>query len=42
MSVVREMKFSTSEFFLTVRSELAKAHKLDPRYSFTLTGHRAG
>jgi dienelactone hydrolase len=36
------MKFSTSEFFLAVRSELAKAHKLDPRYSFTLTWSSSG
>lgn len=41
-SGVREMKFSTAEFFLAVRSELAKAHKLDPRYSFTLTWSSSG
>jgi predicted esterase len=41
-SGVREMKFSTSDFFLAVRSDLAKAHKLDPRYSFTLTWSSSG
>ena len=41
-SGVPEMKFSTSDFFLAVRSELAKAHKLDPRYSFTLTWSSSG
>jgi len=41
-SDVREMKFSTSDFFLAVRSELAKTHKLDPRYSFTLTWSSSG
>jgi predicted esterase len=41
-SGVREMKFSTSDFFLAVRTELAKAHKLDPRYSFTLTWSSSG
>jgi hypothetical protein len=35
-SGVREMKFSTADFLLAVRSELAKTHKLDPRYSFRL------
>lgn len=41
-SGVPEMKFSTSDFFLAVRTELAKAHKLDPRYSFTLTWSSSG
>jgi hypothetical protein len=36
------MKFTTPEFFLAVRAELAKAHKLDPRYSFTLTWSSSG
>ena len=39
---VPEMKFSTSEFFMDVRAEVAKAHKLDPRYSFTLTWSSSG
>jgi predicted esterase len=37
-----EAKFSTSEFFLAVRSELAAKHKLDPRYLFTLTWSSSG
>jgi predicted esterase len=41
-SGVREMKFSTADFFLAVRAELAKAHPLDPRYSFTLTWSSSG
>ena len=41
-SGVREMKFSTFDFFLAVRTELAKAHKLDPRYSFSLTWSSSG
>jgi predicted esterase len=41
-SGIPEMKFSTSEFFLAVRSELAKAHKLNPRHSFTLTWSSSG
>lgn len=41
-SGVPEMKFSTSEFFLAVRAEVAKAHKLDPRYCFTLTWSSSG
>ena len=41
-SGVREVKFSTTDFFLAVRKELAKAHKLDPRYSFTLTWSSSG
>jgi predicted esterase len=41
-SGIREMKFSTSDFFLAVRAEVAKAHQLDPRYSFTLTWSSSG
>lgn len=41
-SGVQEMKFSTVDFFLAVRSELAKAYKLDSRYSFTLTWSSSG
>jgi predicted esterase len=41
-SGVREMKFSTDDFFLAVRAEVAKAHPLDPRYSFTLTWSSSG
>ncbi len=41
-SGVREMKFSTLDFFLAVRGEVAKTHKLDPRYSFTLTWSSSG
>jgi predicted esterase len=41
-SNLREVKFSTREFFLAVRSEVGKAHKLDPRYSFTLTWSSSG
>jgi predicted esterase len=41
-SGVREMKFSTADFYLAVRSELAKTHKLDPRYSFSLTWSSSG
>jgi predicted esterase len=41
-SGVREMKFSTFDFFFAVRAEVAKAHKLDPRYSFTLTWSSSG
>jgi predicted esterase len=37
-----QVKFSTSDFFLAVRSEVAKAYKLDPRYSFTLTWSSSG
>jgi predicted esterase len=36
------MKFTTPEFFLSVRDEVAKAHRLDPRYSFTLTWSSSG
>jgi predicted esterase len=36
------MKFSTADFFLAVRADLAKTHKLDPRYSFTLTWSSSG
>jgi predicted esterase len=38
----KEMKFTTPEFFLAVRDEVAKAHRLDPRYSFTLTWSSSG
>lgn len=41
-SGVPEMKFSTTDFFLAVRAEVEKAHKLDPRYSFTLTWSSSG
>jgi predicted esterase len=41
-SGLTEVKFSTSEFFLAVRAELATKHKLDPRYSFTLTWSSSG
>jgi predicted esterase len=37
-----EMKFTTAEFFLAVRAEIAKTHRLDPRYSFTLTWSSSG
>jgi predicted esterase len=39
---VPEAKFTTAEFFLAVRGEVAKAHKLDPRFSFTLTWSSSG
>lgn len=39
---VREAKFSTADFFFAVRDDVAKAHKLDPRYSFTLTWSSSG
>ena len=38
----RGMKFTTAEFFLAVRAEVAKAHRLDPRSSFTLTWSSSG
>lgn len=41
-SGVPEMKFSTTDFFLAVRAEVEKAHKLDPHYSFTLTWSSSG
>jgi predicted esterase len=41
-SGVPEMKFSTADFFRAARSEVAKAHKLDARYSFTLTWSSSG
>lgn len=41
-SGVPEMKFSTTDFFLAVRAEVEKAHKLDPRYCFTLTWSSSG
>lgn len=41
-SGVPEMKFSTTDFFLAVRAEVEKAHKLDPRYSFILTWSSSG
>jgi predicted esterase len=41
-SGVREVKFTTADFFLAVRADLAKAHRLDPRYSFTLTWSSSG
>ncbi len=41
-SGMREVRFSTTDFLLAVRAELAKAHKLDPRYSFTLTWSSSG
>jgi predicted esterase len=39
---VKGIKFTTPEFFLAVRDEVAKAHRLDPRYSFTLTWSSSG
>ncbi len=41
-SDVPEMKFSTTDFFLAVRAEVEKAHKLDSRHSFTLTWSSSG
>lgn len=41
-SGVPEMKFSTTDFFLAVRAEVAKAYRLDPTYSFTLTWSASG
>lgn len=41
-SGLREVKFTTAEFFLAVRAELAKACRLDPRYSFSLTWSSSG
>lgn len=41
-SGVPEMKFSTTDFFLAVRAEIEKAHKLDPRHCFTLTWSSSG
>lgn len=41
-SGVPEMKFSTTDFFLAVRAEVEKAHKLDPRHCFTLTWSSSG
>ena len=37
-----EVKFTTADFFLTVRDEVTKANKLDPRFSFTLTWSSSG
>lgn len=39
---VNGMKFSTAEFFTTVRAEVAKAERLDPRHVFTLTWSSSG
>jgi predicted esterase len=36
------MKFSTEDFFLAVKSDVEKKHKLDPRYVFTLTWSSSG
>lgn len=41
-SRVREMKLSTTDYFLAVHGEVAKAQKLDPRHSFTLTWSSSG
>lgn len=41
-SGLREMKFSTTDFFLAVRGEVEKTHKLDPRHCFTLTWSSSG
>jgi predicted esterase len=41
-SAVPGMKFTTAEFFLAVRADVAKTHKLDPRYSFSLTWSSSG
>jgi predicted esterase len=38
----REVKFSTVDFFEAVHKEVSKAHKLDPRYIFTLTWSSSG
>jgi predicted esterase len=37
-----EAKFKTTDFFLAVRTDVAKSHKLDPRFSFTLTWSSSG
>jgi hypothetical protein len=37
-----EVKFTTEDFYLAVRAEVAKARKLDPRYSFVLTWSSSG
>lgn len=39
---VREAKFTTTDFFLKVREEVGKAHKIDPRHVFTLTWSSSG
>ena len=36
------MKFGTTQFFTAARAAVAKAHKLDPRYLFTLTWSSSG
>lgn len=36
------IRFTTPEFFLAVRDEVAKAHKLDPKFVFTLTWSSSG
>ena len=36
------MKFTTTDFFLAVRAEVEKAHRLDKRYVFTLTWSSSG
>jgi predicted esterase/thiol-disulfide isomerase/thioredoxin len=41
-SGVPEMKFSTKDFFLAVRSEVEAAHKIDPLHCFTLTWSSSG
>jgi len=41
-SGVPGMKFSTTDFFLAVRAEVEKTHKLDPRHCFTLTWSSSG
>jgi predicted esterase len=41
-SGVPEMKFSTTDFFLAVRAEVEKAHKLDPRHCSTLSWSSSG
>lgn len=39
---VPEAKFTTEDFFLAVREEVAKSYKLDSRYCFTLTWSSSG
>ncbi|OAI55903.1 hypothetical protein AYO49_05080 [Verrucomicrobiaceae bacterium SCGC AG-212-N21] len=37
-----EVKFTTEDFYLAVRAEVAKKHKLDARYSFVFTWSSSG
>jgi predicted esterase len=36
------IKFTTADFFQAVRDEVAKAHKIDPAYCFTITWSSSG